>query len=114
MGNQANLGFKAYIANLTQASTAAPAATVLLNEFLATLTWARTSAGLYTLTASYAIFTANKTQVLLSGALSGIATIALTSTTVITLTTKDTGSNSAAAVADDLLSATGIEIRVFN
>lgn len=114
MGNQANLGYKSYVANLTQASTAAPVATVLLNEFLPTLTWARTSAGIYTLTAASAVFTASKTQVILSGALSGIATVALTSTTVITLTVKDTGTNSAAAVSDDLLSATGIEIRVFN
>mgnify|MGYP003649834787 CR=1 len=59
----AGLGYTYYVALLTQASTAAPVATVLSNNLTATLTWARTGTGTYTLTASAATFTANKTIV---------------------------------------------------
>lgn len=59
----AGLGYTSYVALLTQASTAAPVATVLSNNLTATLTWARTGTGTYTLTASAATFTANKTIV---------------------------------------------------
>lgn len=114
MSMQSQTGRKIYRANLTQASTAAPVATVLENDFGdVTLTWGYTSTGLYTLTASLPIFTSAKTSVKLA-AFGGIATVALTSTTVITITTKSTGTDQAAAVANALLSATEIEISVNN
>lgn len=59
----AGLGYTSYTALLTQAGTAAPVATVLSNNLTATLTWARTGTGIYTLTASATTFTANKTIV---------------------------------------------------
>ena len=59
----AGLGYTSYVALLTQTGTAAPVATVLSNNLTTTLTWARTGAGIYTLTASAATFTANKTIV---------------------------------------------------
>lgn len=59
----AGLGYTSYVALLTQAGTAVPVATVLSNNLTATLTWARTGTGTYTLTASAATFTANKTIV---------------------------------------------------
>tara|TARA_R100001143_G_scaffold11002_1_gene12723 strand:- start:7315 stop:7746 length:432 start_codon:yes stop_codon:yes gene_type:complete len=59
----AGLGYTSYTALLTQTGTAAPVATVLSNNLTATLTWARTGTGTYTLTASAATFTNNKTIV---------------------------------------------------
>ena len=56
-------GYKVYTALLTQAGTAAPVATILQNTTGGTLTWTRQSAGNYTITASSALFIANKTMV---------------------------------------------------
>ena len=61
--NTYNLGYTVYTALLTQAGTAAPVATILQNTTGGTLTWTRQSAGNYTVTASSALFTANKTIV---------------------------------------------------
>ena len=58
--------YNSYTALLTQTSTNAPVATILSNNLTATLTWARTGVGVYTLTANAAIFTANKTIVFLN------------------------------------------------
>ncbi len=58
--------YDSYVAILNQAGTAAPVATVISNNLTATLTWARTSMGTYTLTANAATFTANKTIVFLN------------------------------------------------
>lgn len=55
--------YTVYTALVTQASTNAPTAKILQNTTGATLTWARTSAGIFTLTADSAIFTADKTIV---------------------------------------------------
>jgi hypothetical protein len=56
-------GYKVYTALLTQAGTAAPVATILQNTTGGTLTWTRQSAANYTVTASSALFIANKTIV---------------------------------------------------
>ena len=56
-------GYKTYTALLTQAGTAAPVATILQNTTSETFTWTRQSAGNYTITASTALFTVNKTIV---------------------------------------------------
>jgi len=56
-------GYKVYTALLTQAGTAAPVATVLQDTTGGTFTWSRQSAGNYTVTASSALFTVNKTIV---------------------------------------------------
>ena len=58
--------YDSYVALLTQASTSSPVATVLSNNLTATLTWARTNPGVYTLTANAVTFTANKTIVFLN------------------------------------------------
>ena len=80
--------YNSYVALLTQAGTAAPVATVLSNNLTATLTWARTGVGVYTLTASAATFTANKTIVFLNaGSLSSLITVERTSDTVLTIRT---------------------------
>ena len=59
----AGLGYTVYTALLTQTGTAAPVATILKNNTGATFTWARTSSGTYTITASSNVFTSNKTLV---------------------------------------------------
>ena len=56
-----NIGYTVYTALITQAGTAAPVATILQNTTGATFTWARTSSGTYTITASSNAFTNNKT-----------------------------------------------------
>lgn len=56
-------GYTVYTALLTQAGTAAPVATVLQNTTGGTFTWTRQSTGNYTVTASTALFTVNKTIV---------------------------------------------------
>ena len=56
----AGLGYTVYTALITQTGTAAPVATILKNNTGATFTWARTSSGTYTITASSNVFTSNK------------------------------------------------------
>ncbi|MCP4991780.1 MAG: hypothetical protein GY928_38680 [Colwellia sp.] len=62
----AGLGYKVYTALLTQTGVSDPVATVLKNNTTATLTWTRTAAGKYTVTADSSIFTANKTIVFMN------------------------------------------------
>ena len=59
----ASLGYKSYVALLTQTGINAPVATLLKNNTGATFTWARTGGGTYTITANINTFTANKTIV---------------------------------------------------
>jgi len=54
------LGYKIYVANITQSGTSAPSATILENTLGVTPTWARAGIGQYTLTATGAWVT-NKT-----------------------------------------------------
>ena len=61
--NSYSLGYTVYTALLTQAGATAPVATTLQNTTGATFTWARTSSGTYTITASSNVFTSNKTLV---------------------------------------------------
>jgi len=90
-------GYKVYTALLTQAGTAAPVATILQNTTGATFTWARTSGGTYTITASSNAFTSNKTLVFNNNGSStgtfGFASAIWTRTsdTVVTITTGGDG-----------------------
>ena len=104
----AGLGYTSYVALLTQTGTAAPVATVLSNNLTATLTWARTGTGIYTLTASAATFTANKTIVFFNHG-SGSPSVPLlqwtrTSDTVLTITTTST---------NGLLTNGSFEVRIY-
>ena len=80
--------YDSYTALLTQTGTDDPVATVLSSNLTGTLTWARTGAGVYTLTASVATFTANKTIVFVNRGSNAASTItwARTSDTVLTIT----------------------------
>lgn len=80
-----------YQAVLVQSSTSAPTATVIKNGFTGTMTLARSSAGVYTLTDDTAEFTSNKTAAIFQcrdGSDDPQATVAYaTSTTIITFRT---------------------------
>ena len=86
----AGLGYTVYTALITQAGTAAPVATILKNNTGATFTWARTSNGTYTITASSNVFTSNKTLVFINKGETASTYVDVTwtrtSDTVITIT----------------------------
>lgn len=114
--------YSSYQALISQSGTSTPSASVGNNDFAGvTFTWARTGAGVYTLTANSAVFTANKTGVFLQSLTNLNANIrgVVTSTTVITFTT---AIQSVAVLGllgltttntDALLSNTLIEVRVY-
>ncbi len=93
----AGLGYTVYTALLTQTGIAAPVATILKNNTGYTYTWARTSSGTYTITASGNAFTSGKTIVFNNNGSStgsfGFASAIWTRTsdTVITITTGSDG-----------------------
>ena len=102
----AGLGYTSYTALLTQAGTAAPVATVLSNNLTATLTWARASASVYTLTASAATFTNNKTIVFFNNGNAGngfVGKWTRTSDTVLTLN----------PTTDNALANGSFEVRIY-
>lgn len=105
-----------YVALLTQTSTGAPSATVLEND-IGTLVFARTSAGLYTITLTGA-FSVNKTVVMFGTPIHvnnmGTVEAVLTSADVITFTTIDyKTSDDTSAPLDGMLTKTAIVIEVF-
>ena len=104
--------YNSYVALLTQASTNAPVATILSNNLTATLTWARTGIGVYTLTANAAIFTANKTIVFLNAG-SGILLISAERTSDTVLTVK-TFVPSSAAATDNVITNGAFEVRIYS
>jgi hypothetical protein len=104
--------YNSYVALLTQAGTAAPVATVLSNNLTATLTWARTGVGVYTLTASAATFTANKTIVFLNAG-SGITLITGERTSDTVLTVKTFVPSNGAAV-DAAITNGSFEVRIYS
>ena len=103
--------YDSYVALLTQASTSAPVATVLSNNLTATLTWARTNPGVYTLTANAATFTANKTIVFLNAG-SSIPLISAERTSDTVLTVKTFVPSSSAAV-DASITNGAFEVRIY-
>lgn len=112
--------YKAYDAILTQSGTSAPSVTTGQNDFGATtFTWSYVSAGTYKVTASTAVFTANKTTVVIGDPGNSLVnyTATVNSTTQVTITTSALSVLSLilnAAVTNSLLTNTLVEIRVFN
>lgn len=107
---------KRYAANLTQTAGNDPVATVLEND-IGAIVWARSGAGVYTATLAGA-FTANKTLVTVGTPIPvdtmASIEVALTSTDVITITTKNyKTADDTATVLDALLTNTAIVIEVF-
>lgn len=107
MSMQSQTGFSRYAANLTQSSTDVPVVTVLENDFPGTMVWTYSGVGVYILTASLPVFTAAKTRIRLTSA-GGVVTAVITSTTVITITTK----SDAGAAANALLTNSLFEVEV--
>lgn len=113
-------GASRYYTKLSQSATSAPTNTDYITDFGAvTFTWARTSAGIYTVTANSAIFTANKTHVFIQQPGLGLVEykVVVTSTTVITLTTSLSSviATVLTAVATDiLLSNTLFKVEVYD
>lgn len=110
-------GYKAREILATQSATAAPTEVILNNQFpsTTTFTWARTSAGLFTLTAGAATFTAGKTSVVIGGLGDGLYSIkyTVTSTTVLTFQSGLLAAGVAVAT-DGVLLATYFKIIVQN
>lgn len=105
--------YKTYITNISQTGTAAPTTSGGYSQLTGTLTFARTSAGTYTITNSVAEFTANNTFVFFQnsgGAVTRLFQYAITSTTVITIYSW-TG---AGALSDGLLGSDSLEIKIIN
>lgn len=108
-----------YVALLTQTSTNAPVATVLVNTLGGTPTWGYTSVGVYTATLT-GVFTAAKTGVFisplphLSATATQIAEYQHTSADVITIQTmSQDGTNSLSNLANGRLTDTMIRIEVY-
>lgn len=83
-------GYKSRESFVTQSATGTPTESVAHTDFGATtFTWARTSAGLYTLSASGATFTANKTAIIFGALGNGLASVkyTVTSSTILTIQT---------------------------
>lgn len=104
--------YKSIVALVTQAGTSNPSWTVLQSDDIsATFTLTRSSAGVYVITSSTAIFTANKTIVFfnLDHSHIKIATASWTSTTTITISVVDD-----AGVPADVFTNASIEIRIYS
>jgi hypothetical protein len=106
------LGYTVYTALITQVNTAAPTAKILQNTTNASFTWARTSAGIFTVTAGSAIFTLDKTIVFANNGNDSSATgdpsiiWERTSTTVVTVT--------ASAGINNTLTDGAFELRIYS
>lgn len=111
-------GVLEYIALLTQASTAAPVATVLKNTLGVTITWSRNSAGNYSGTSPSSLFASGKTALSHGSTITGTAYSVLqfvrTDVENVTLTTLSVSAvGGTADPADDLLSATMVRIEIY-
>jgi hypothetical protein len=106
------VGYTTYVARVTQASTAAPVATIIANDTGLTFTWARTGTGVFTVTPSSS-FVINKTWIQMTGG--------DVSTGATTVTVKDISTSFATAVnsnlingaAADGITAAFVEIRIY-
>ena len=105
----ATAAYTTYVALISQTGAAAPTVDALLqNTTGSSFTWARTGAGTYTITASSALFLANKTVCFLNNGSAAAETLNIrwtrTSDTVITITTS----------ADAKLVKGSFEIRIYS
>lgn len=112
--------YSAYAGIITQSGSSNPTVTQVQNDFTGTtFTWARTGAGVYTVTASAATFTSGKTVVIQSDPQSVLVnyTAIINSTTVITVTTSTLAillTLLGATATDGLMTNTLAEIRVYH
>lgn len=110
-------GYLSYQANASQTGTSAPSKTDRVNDFSGvTFTWARSSAGVYTITANSAVFTSGKTDVMIAPSASPLNNITATrtSSTVITITTSALNLLAlGVSNTDAIISSTLFDVRVY-
>lgn len=108
-----DLDYKIFEADITQSSTSAPVVTEVNDGLSTVLTPARTSAGLYTLTAATAVFVAGTTVEIEQNVPGSMFTAIVTSTSVITITSRtEDGTSKLLTATDALLAATRLTIKV--
>jgi hypothetical protein len=104
------VNYKKYIATLLQSSTTDPLATVLENT-IGSIVWDRLSTGYYRGTLSSAFTSADTTYISITGTVDpGLVTAYWYNSSQIRIYTRDTSLD---ALADDLLTYSTIEIRVY-
>lgn len=110
----ASLGYKVYVALLTQAGTNAPVATVLQNTLGGTVVWTRSVSGSYIGTLANS-FTLNKTFCVINcqkdageNTFNGVLRLSINEILVTTATV------STQVLGDDMLNGISLEIRVYN
>ena len=108
--NSYSLGYTVYTALIDQAGTAAPTATVLQNTTGGTITWSRTSAGVYAAVISGTTYPVNKTAVFL-GNTNAHNTISAKATTTTKVGFEQIRNADDTSV--DTLSTVSIEIRIY-
>ena len=101
--------YKKYVATLKQIGTSAPTATVLENTLGGTLVWTRDAVGTYTATLSNAFPSETKTFLLIGQDNNNFYHLTRGNNSELYLTSSDNTNT----LADDLLSNTTIEIRVY-
>lgn len=108
-----DVGEKRIIVTLSQAAGAAPTVAELVDDPVTVLTPARTSAGLFTFTAATAIFVAGTRVKIHQNVPGSVFTAELTSTTVITVTSRtEDGTSKLLVATDDLLATTLLEVTI--
>lgn len=110
-----SLGYLEYIALITQAGSAAPVATVLVNSLGGTVVWSRVGAGQYLATLA-GVFTANKTSVLVGPDIlgTGLGAQCFASRASANTVGLNTVSVVDGAQEDDLMTGSTIMIRVYS
>lgn len=112
--------YSTYSAIVNQTGSSAPSVSQKQNDFGATtFAWTRTSAGVYVLTASTAVFTSGKTVLIQSSVPSALINYSyvVTSTTQVTVTTNQLAvllTVLGATASDGLLTNTLCEVRVYS
>jgi hypothetical protein len=97
---------------LTQSGASGPTAVVLENTFPATVTYTRSTTGLYTVTFSSGVLITNKSSVIINAIDPNGATVyvAIGSNTTLSITTRSL----AGMTLDGVLNNTFMEIRTYN
>lgn len=108
-----DLGYKVVELDLTQTGTSAPVVTEVLDDAGKTYTGAYSAKGNYTVTASSAIFVAGTSVDIAQNVPGAVITAVVTSTSVITITTKvEDGVTSVLSGENAVLAATRLTIKI--
>lgn len=113
IAKQVTLGYSSYVATFTQAGGAAPVDTVLKNDTGLTFTWARSAAGIFTLSPS-SNFDVSKTWIQVTGGEETTPTLVLLKS--VTSTTANIVNINLASVGNrvDGIATASIEVRIYS